>query len=59
MARPVGVDKLSRLGQEFVGVGPEVVALCLGKRSEVSRVAEAKPPRGARRVRGTPPSSPG
>ena len=29
MACPVGVDKLSRLGQEFIGVSPKVIALSL------------------------------
>lgn len=29
VARPVGVDELSWLGQEFVGVSPEVIPLSL------------------------------
>lgn len=34
MARPVGVDELARLGQEFVGMRPKVVALSLGNKGQ-------------------------
>ena len=34
VARPVGMDELARLGQEFVGVRPKVVALSLENKEQ-------------------------
>lgn len=39
VARPVGVDELARLGQEFVGVRPKVVALSLDEVGRQHRVS--------------------